>query len=163
MWNKLRPSKKNKLVLRPLFFKSDEAGRVFFFFYFQSNIRHMCSTLLKTNPSSPAGCPTGRKEGSLLLFGMLVSSAYGSGNDVLWEEVMSTSKALHYLCIEGDWSFTLKVLLLLSLCSTKLNLRYRPNNATASETLTDNMIIVKGVRFWPSDWHFDREVFVLGR
>ena len=46
----------------------------------------MCSTLLKT---------------SLLLFGMLVSSAYGSGNDVLREEVMSTSKALRLLCIEG--------------------------------------------------------------
>ena len=89
----------------------------------------MCSTLLKT---------------SLLLFGMLVSSAYGSGNDVLREEVMSTSKALRLLCIEGDWSFTFKVLLLLlSLCSTKLNLRYRPNNATASETLTDNMTLSK--------------------
>ena len=89
----------------------------------------MCSTLLKT---------------SLLLFGMLVSSAYGSGNDVLREEVMSTSKALRLFCIEGDWSFTFKVLLLLlSLCSTKLNLRYRPNNATASETLTDNMTLSK--------------------
>ena len=59
-------------------------GRQVFFFYFQSNIRHMCSTLLKT---------------SFLLFGMLVSSAYGSGNDVLREEVnghfKSTTLALH--------------------------------------------------------------------
>ena len=65
-------------------------------------------------------------------------------NDVLQEEVMSTSKALRLFCIEGDWSFTFKVLLLLlSLCLTKLNLRYQPNNATASETLTDNMTLSK--------------------
>ena len=94
----------------------------------------MCSTLLKT---------------SLLLFGMLVSSAYGSGNDVLREEVMSTSKAVRLLCIEGDWSFTFKVLLLLlSLCSTKLNIRYRPNNATRSFPDTNRQHdIVKGVHF----------------
>ena len=92
----LGQAKKKKMVLRPLF--SNQMRQAGFFLYFQSNIRHMCSTLLKT---------------SLLLFGMLVSSAYGSGNDVLREEVMSTSKALCLLCIEGDWSFTFKVLLLL--------------------------------------------------
>ena len=121
----------------------------FFFFYFQSNIRHMCSTLLKT---------------SLLLFGMLVSSAYGSGNDVLREEVMSTSKALRLLCIEGDWSFTFKVLLLLlSLCSTKLNLRYRPNNATASETLTDNMTLSKESVFdLPIDALTEKSLYLAG-
>ena len=53
----------------------------------------------------------------------------------------STTLALHD---RGDWSFMFKVLLLLlSLCSTKLNLRYRPNNATASETLTNNMTLSK--------------------
>ena len=114
----------------------------FLFFFFQSNIRHMCSTLLKT---------------SLLLFGMLVSSAYSSGNDVLREEVMSTSKALRLLCIEGDWS------LLLSLCSTKLNLRYQPNNANASETLTDNMTLSKESVFdLPIDALTEKSLYLAG-
>ena len=101
---------------------------------------------------------------SLLLFGMLVSSAYGSGNDVLQEEVMSTSKALRLLCIEGDWSFTFKVLLLLlSLCSTKLNLRYRPNNATASETPTDNMTLSKeSVFYLPIDALTEKSLYLAG-
>ena len=109
----------------------------------------MYSTLLKTN---------------LLLFGMLVSSAYGSGNDVLREEVMSTSKALRLLHIEGDWSFTFKVLLLLlSLCSTKLNLRYWPNNATASETLTDNMTLSKESVFdLPIDVLTEKSLYLAG-
>ena len=69
-----RPSKKKKIGSQATFFQI-RWGRQVFFFFFQSNISHMCRTLLKT---------------SLLLFGMLVSSAYGSGNDVLREEVMST-------------------------------------------------------------------------
>ena len=76
----LRPSKK-KNWFSGHFFSNQMRQAGLFFFYFQSNIRHMCSTLLKT---------------SLLLFGMLVSSAYASGNDVLQEEVMSTQK--HYTC-----------------------------------------------------------------
>ena len=104
-------------------------------------------------------CPLG-----LLFFGMLVSLAYGSGNDVLWEEVMSTSKALRLLCIEGDWSFKFKVLLLLlSLCLTKLNLRYRPNNATASETLTDNMTLSKESVFdLPIDALTEKSLYLAG-
>ena len=77
---------------------------------------------------------------------------------------MNTSKALRLLCIEGDWSFTFNVLLLLlSLCSTKLNLRYRPNNATASETLTDNMTLSKESVFdLPIDTLTEKSLYLAG-